>query len=292
MVTNRSGAPDSTASTASTVPAAPTVPTRWPASGPTGRRDRLVAATRSRAAAVPRTSVRGARPGRARWRAARWPAARRRPTRTRRVRHGGPRRRRSPPSPRARPRPRRAGRRRRRRCRAASTAPASSAKVTGRTRTRVSAGLVRSPPAHHPTTQSTPRKAETTQPPPCATTGASTAAPSTRSTASSSLPQRRARCRPAERDQAGEHEPRRRRDPAVAAGDGHDVEVGRGCTGGDQGHGRAADRLPGAPVALPAAHPDPRERGGERGAGGDPRARARTTRAGRPAPGASRRRPS
>ena len=252
------------------LPAAPTVATRWPASGPIGRRARLVATTRSRAAAVARTSVRGrsasatdvaSRPVDSRatatdadtsWESRRteiaevtsvaastttatasWPAAS------------------TPP-------------------RGASTAPASRAKVTGRTRTRVSAGLVRSPPAHHPATQSTPRKAETTQPPPCATTGARHGRTEDEEHGEQLAAPAAGQVQPTERDQAGEHEPRRRRDPAVAAGDRHDVEVGGGGAGGDQGHRRAPDRLPVASVGLPAADPEPGERRGERGTGADP----------------------
>ena len=157
---------------------------------------------------------------------------------------------------------------------ASVTAPTSSENVTGTTRTTVSAGRVADPPAHHPAAQRTARNAETTQPPPCATNGARAAAPSTMRTASSSLPQRRARCSPPSATAPARASPDRRGHPAVAAGHGHHVEVGRGRTRGDEGHRCGPDDAPvGASVGLCTAHAQRHQQAGQQGTGGDPRAR-------------------
>ena len=78
---------------------------------------------------------------------------------------------------------------------------------------------------------------------------------------------------PGEGQHAGDDEAHARRDPLVAAGDGHDVEVGRGDTRGHQGDRGAADPGPlarGPEVGLATAHPERDEHGGEDGAGRDP----------------------
>ena len=274
MVTNRSGAPDSTAKTANTVPDAPVVPTRCPASGPSGGRPRLVATRSSTAAAPARVRVRHG--------SVSVPEVASRPTASsataiEAVTSCASRRTESVEVTRV----------------AASTTAATATWPTapvGGARLGDRADEQRErdgDDAHHGERRAGVRPAG---PPPGDTEhaeergddpapslrdercqgggaehhehGEQLAAPATR------------QVQPTERDGAGQRQTDRGAHPAVATGHGDHVEVGRGGTGGDEGHRRGPDDATvGASVGLCTAHAQGHQQAGQQGARGDPRAR-------------------